>query len=294
MLAMSVPALFLGIGCALLYAAADMFRKSAPKALGPEIILFYFVGGHIPVLALWALVTGETSVQSAYLLPGILCAACGLAANLLFIVAIRRSPLSLMIPLLALVPVLTLLFAGVVLGEWPTSAQALGIVLVTVGLLTLFKPGEAKPGFAAAWRTLRTEAGTVPMLAVVVLWSATAPLDKLGIESSSVGMHGLIQVTFIWVALAVWLARGGRAAFRLPSPALLPVGAAAVTGAFGYALLLAAYSVALVAMVEVVRRTVGLLIALVVGRLAFGEPITRTKVIGVGIVALGLPLVMWT
>lgn len=292
MLALSIPALLFSTGCALLYAAADALRKSAPPGSAPEVILFYFVGGHIPVLGAWVLWTGETEVASGYLLPGLADGFLGLAANLLFIIAIRRSPLSLMVPLLALVPVFTLLFGGLTLGEWPGAHQIAGILLVAVGLFTLFQPPGATPGLRAAWAALRRERGTVPMMGVVLFWSLTPALDKLCLAQTSVGMHGLIQVTFMWIVLAAWLARRGTKAFRLPTMTLKPVGGAAFAGALAYACQLAAYSLAMVALVEVLKRTIGLLAALFLGRAAFSEPLTPTKVAGVIVIVAGLPLVM--
>lgn len=292
MLALSLPALLLGLGCGLLYSAADYFRKAAPATCPSEAILFYYIGGQIPVLAAWVAWSGEAHVSSAYLLPGLVDAAFGLAANLLFIVAIRRSALSLMVPLLALVPVLALVFGGLALGEWPSLRQDVGIFLIAAGLFTLYQPASAKPGPRAAWATLRAEKGTLPMLGVVALWSATPALDKLCLAHAAVGMHSLIQVSLIWGALLIWAARSRFAAVRLPPGAAAPVGGSALVGAIGYAFQLAAYAMAMVALIEVLKRTVGLLGALVMGRAAFREPLTTVKVVGIIIIAAGLPLVM--
>jgi drug/metabolite transporter (DMT)-like permease len=292
MLAVSLPALALGLACGGLYAAGDYFRKAAPPSCPSETILFYYIGGQLPVLAAWVAWTGETGVSLAYLGPGLLDAAFGLAANLLFIVSIRRSPLSLMVPLLALVPVVALLIGGLVLAEWPTLRQSLGVVMIAAGLLILFQPPGAQPGVKAAWRALKAERGTAPMLAVILLWSATPSLDKVCLAYASPGMHGLLQVALIWTALLLWgLARGLRT-WRISADAARPVGGAAVAGALAYLLQLFAYSIAMVALIEVLKRTVALLSSLVLGRAAFREPLTGAKVAGITIIALGLALVM--
>ncbi len=292
MLALSLPALLLGFGCGVLYSAADTFRKAAPASCPSETILFYYIGGQLPVLAAWALWTGKTGVMAGYFLPGAVDVAFGLGANLLFIVAIRRSPLSLMVPLLALVPVAALLFGGFALGEWPTLAQDAGILLIAAGLFTLFQPPSAKPGISAAWRVLRAEKGTAPMLAVVLLWSATPTLDKICLGYTSAGMHSLIQVAAIWGLLLGWAMWRSPASLRTPPGALLPVGGSAIAGALGYIVQLIAYSMAMVALIEVLKRTVGLLGALVLGRAQFREPVTGAKIAGITVIATGLPLVM--
>lgn len=292
MLALSLPALLLGLGCGALYSAADYFRKAAPVSCPSETILFYYIGGQLPVLATWVLWSGETAVAPGYLLPGMIDAAFGLAANLLFIVAIRRSPLSLMVPLLALVPVVALLFGGFALGEWPTLSQDVGIVLIAAGLFALFQPASARPGVGAAWRVLRAEKGTVPMLAVVLLWSATPALDKTCLAYASAGMHSLVQVAAIWTVLSTWLLSRRPSALKIPSGALIPVGGSAVAGALGYIVQLLAYSVAMVALIEVLKRTVGLLGSLALGRMQFREPLTGAKIAGIAVITAGLPLVM--
>ena len=292
MLALSLPALLLGLGCGVLYSAADMFRKAAPASCPSETILFYYIGGQIPVLAAWVLWTGERDIAPGYVLPGVVDVAFGLGANLLFIVAIRRSPLSLIVPLLALVPVVALLFGGLTLGKWPTPAQDAGLLLIAAGLFTLFQPPTAKPGIGAAWQMLRAEKGTAPMLAVVLLWSATPAIDKICLGYTSPGMHSLIQVAAIWALLLVWVLWRRPAFLRPPPGAIAPVSGSAVAGALGYIVQLIAYSMAMVALIEVLKRTVGLLGSLILGRTQFREPLTVAKVAGITVIAAGLPLVM--
>lgn len=292
MLALSLPALLLGLGCGVLYSAADTFRKAAPASCPSETILFYYIGGQLPVLAAWVLWTGETDVASGYFLPGAADVAVGLGANLLFIVAIRRSPLSLMVPLLALVPVVTLIFGGFALGEWPTLIQDAGILLIAAGLFTLFQPPSTRPGIGAPWRALRAEKGTVPMLAVVLLWSATPALDKICLGYTSAGTHSLIQVASIWTLLLIWALARRPGSLKIPQGALIPVGGSAIAGALGYIVQLLAYSMAMVALIEVLKRTVGLLGSLILGRMQFREPVTGAKIAGIAVIAAGLPLVM--
>ena len=292
MLAVSLPALVLGIACGVFYAAADTLRKAVPPTCPPETILFYYIAGHIPVLAAWAFWSGAPSIAPAYALPGLADAACGLAANLMFIIAIRRSAFSLMVPLLALVPVVTLLAAGALLGEWPTPRQTAGIVLITAGLFSLFQTAGRRPSFGGAFAAMRAERGTLPMLAVVALWSATPALDKICLAYTSPAMHSLVQVSLIWTALLAWAFLRNRGTLRISSGALPPVIGSAAAGAIAYGLQLLAYAVAMVALVELLKRTTGLLGSLLFGRTVFKEPVTRFKALGIVVIVLGLPLVM--
>jgi drug/metabolite transporter (DMT)-like permease len=295
-LALSLPAVAVSIACAVAYSSSDYFRKAIPGSVSPLLALFYAFGLQTPVLALWLAVSGDVRLSPAYLLPGLADAAIGLAANVLFIIAVRRSPLSLMIPLLALVPVFTAVLGGLMLGEWPTPGQAVGILCVAAGLFTIYiaRDPEGRSGFhpVAVWKNLAREPGALPMAGVIVLWSISPPVDKICLAHASVGMHGLVQLVILWGACGIWLlAQGGPKAFVLPRGAAKPLMGVAVTAGLGYGLQLAAYQMTLVAVVELFKRTIGLVGALILGRAYFHEPVTGAKLAGIAIMALGLPLV---
>jgi len=292
-LTLGVPALAFSIACAFAYSASDYFRKDAAQRIDAVQTLFYAFALEIPVLALWMALSSEARLDAGYLAPGLLAALIGFGANLLFIVAIGRSPLSLMVPLLALVPVLTALVSGVVLGEWPSLTQSAGIIFVTLGLIGLFVPSEGARHPLAVWRNLAREPGVLPMSGVVVLWSIQPPVDKICLSYASVGVHGVVQLVILTITAGAWLiVRGGWRAFALPPGAAKPLCGVALTAGLGYGLQLVAYQLTLVAIVELIKRTLGLVGSMILGRVYFREPITTPKVVGMTIIVMGLPLVL--
>ncbi len=293
MLALSFSAIALSVACAIAFSGSDYFRKAVPAACSVPLVLFYMVTGQIPILALWLWFSGDYSISASYVLPGLTAAVAGLAANLLFISAVRLSPLSLMVPLLGAIPAVTALFGGIILGEWPSALQTVGIVLVTAGLVTLYVPSFDTFSFGALWTSIRREPGAKPMLGVVFLWSLMPPIDKICVELSSVGMHGLLQLLLIGFATALWLLfTGGPKAFSFPRNAATPLVGAALTAGIAYGFQLAAYQIALVAVVELFKRSIGMVGSLILGRTMFGEPLTSPKLTGVAIMAIGLPFVI--
>ena len=293
MLTLSLPALGLSLACAIAYSASDYFRKAVPLDCPVALTLFYAFALEIPVIAVWLWVSGDVRLAPGYVLPGLAAAVIGLAANMLFVVAVRRSPLSLMVPMMGLIPVLTALASGALLGEWPQARQTAGIVLVAAGLFTLYiPPGKGfSPG--VVWRNLWREPGAAPMMAVTVLWSIGPPVDKLCLAQASVGVHALVQLFVLWAAAGLWVvSRGGPRALAPHGPALKPLMGVALTAGLGYGLQLSAYSITLVALVELFKRSLGLIGALILGRVFFGEPITGPKLAGIAIMAVGLPLVL--
>ncbi len=292
MFALSFSALALSVACAVAFSGSDYFRKAVPAACSVPLVLFYMVSGQVPILALWLWFSGNFSISGTYALPGLAAAVAGLAANLLFIRAVRLSPLSLMVPLLGAIPAVTALFGGIILGEWPSDLQMIGIVLVTTGLVTLYVPSSGKFRVGTLLRNIRREPGAKPMFGVVLLWSLVPPLDKICVDISSVGMHGLIQLLFIGTATGLWLLfTGGPKAFAAPREATSPLVGAALTAGLAYGFQLAAYQIALVAVVELFKRSIGMVGSLILGRAMFGEPLTVPKLLGVTIMAIGLPFV---
>jgi drug/metabolite transporter (DMT)-like permease len=294
MLTVSFSAILLSLGCGIGFAASDYFRKAVPAACPNALVLFYFVGGQIPILAGWLMFSGDARFTAAYWLPGVVDIGLGVGANLMFIAAVRRSPLSLMIPLLALVPVLTTVTGAVVLSEIPSLRQVSGTALIVAGLFVLYLPQGEGLRVGAAWRAIRQEPGVPLMLMTTLAWSLTPVFDKLCIAASSVPMHGLIQVIAIWGISGVWVvAVHGWRGLKPPPGSAGPLAGAALSAGLGYGLQLAAYQAAMVAVVEGLKRVTGLLSALVVGRMMFAEPMTTPKILGIIVLAIGVPLILF-
>lgn len=293
MFTVSVSAILLSLGCGVAYAASDYFRKAAAHGCPTVVVLFYFMAGQVPVVAAWLLISGETRLTDAYWWPGLADVALGLAGNLLFIAAVKRSPLSLMVPLLALVPVLAAGFGVVMLREMLSPTQIGGTALIVVGLLALYMPADERLSLGATLRSFRREPGVPFMLGTVFSWSLTPIFDKLCVQASSVPIHALIQVAAICACAGVWLiARGGLRSLIPPPGHGFALTAGAISAGVAYVFQLAAYIATLVAVVEALKRVTGLLAALFVGRIKFHEPITPAKAVGVGILAVGVPLIL--
>jgi len=294
MLTVSLTAILLSLGCGVGFAGADYFRKAVPAACANALVLFYFMLGQVPILGAVLLYTGDGRFTTGYWLPGLVDVALGVGANLMFVAAVRRSPLSLMIPLLALVPVLTTLAAAIVLGEIPSLNQMSGTVLIVIGLFALYSPSGQGVRLSATLRALRYEPGVPPMLITIIGWSLTPVFDKLCIAASSVSVHGLAQVIAILLVSGSWvLLTNGIRGFVPPTGSAVPLVGAAISAGVGYGLQLAAYQAKLVVVVEGLKRDTGLLASLVVGRIMFAEPLTTPKLIGIAILAVGVPLILF-
>lgn len=290
---MSLAALLITVVCAMLWAVFDAQRKGLVQHINPIAVTAALAIGQMPLFAAWVAWDGQTAIEPGYWLPagGVLVANIG--ASVLFFEAVRRSPLSATVPLLSFTPVFSALFAAVALNELLSSRQWWGIALVVVGAFALNARGADLRHPAALFRAMGRERGSPLMVTVAALWSGTTVLDKISMRYTSVANHAALQVLILAAVLVLWLAS------RRRTDELFAVGQckrlfalALVVGALALALQLTAVQIAPVGLVEAVKRAFGVMAAVVVGRVVFGEQVTAIKAAGALAIAAGVVLVV--
>jgi drug/metabolite transporter (DMT)-like permease len=137
------------------------------------------------------------------------------------------------------------------------------------------------------------EKGSVLMVLVALLWSLAMPLDKVALGNSSPAFHGAVLNAGVGAGMFVALAmRRQLSDLRTVSRGWLLVLIAVLVSVAGLAFLLVALGYLWVAVAETLRRAIGSLLALILGRLAFGERLTRAKVLAVTMMAIGVALIL--
>ena len=197
------------------------------------------------------------------------------------------SPLSLVIPMLSFTPVFAVGSGALLIGEWPTRSQLLGIGLVSLGAAWLALAGGGSRG-----RGLR-EPGVWLMTLVALLWSCTIALDKLALRHADVPAHALGQALLIGTGLLLLLAgRGELRALRAIRPHMTTYAGAVGLQCVATALQLAAVTTVFVGVVEGLKRSIGLALALLNGWWWFGEPLTPAKLCATAVMAVGVLLLV--
>ena len=107
-----------------------------------------------------------------------------LGVILLYFKAIKRSELSVTVPLITLTPLFMLLTSPIIIGEFPSALGVVGIVLIVVGTYISNISEDPKKIFAPFVSLLRNQ-GSRYMLLVAFIWSITANLDKIVVEETS-------------------------------------------------------------------------------------------------------------
>lgn len=283
----SLTALSLVVVSSLGWSGFDLLRKMLVERIPPMALLLALTVGQIPLFAAW-LWWQPTEVEAAYWLPALASVGLNVLANTALIVAMKRSPLFVTIPLLSLIPALTTLLAVPLLGEIPGLRRSSGILLVVAGALLLNLGRVPGRGFL---RALVQEPGSVLMLVVAVAWSLALPLDKLALRAANGAFHGLFLTGGVSVGvLAVMAVRReiGQIGTVRRAPGLAVLAVAVSSLALGFQLL--AIEIVWVGLVETLKRGIGNFMALVWGRFLLAEAVTPWSVTAVLLMAIGVGL----
>ncbi len=105
-------------------------------------------------------------------------------ALILYMKALKVSPLSLTIPFLAFTPVFIVLTGWLVLGERVSAFGLLGIILTVCGSYVL-NIGAFRHGVFAPFKAILKEKGSFLMLGVAIIYSLTSVLGKRAIQFSN-------------------------------------------------------------------------------------------------------------
>jgi drug/metabolite transporter (DMT)-like permease len=273
----------------LAFAGLDLVRKLLAGRAAPLALVFYMSLGAAPVVGALLALRGAGHPSIGYVLPGTAALLLNFLGSLGFIYSVKLSPLSRTIPLLSLTPVFTAAVALPVLGEAPSEAQLLGIVLVVVGAMTLNSEGHVLRPFAGLLR----EPGALLMAGVAVLWSISGPLDKRALQHASVYFHATVMTLGVSAGalLVLWRQRRlGVLAVARSEWTLLTAAMLAVSVALTFQLL--AFQGLLVSLVEAMKRAIGSIAALMLGHIVFEEKVTAVQIAAVITMTAGVFLLL--
>ncbi|HEX6862583.1 MAG TPA: DMT family transporter [Thermoanaerobaculia bacterium] len=293
---MSIPvtALLFALFSSLGWSGFDLLRKLLVQKVPPVALVFLLTAGSAPLFAAWMLVDGVAAPAPGYLLPALGSMLLNLVSNLLFLQGMRIAPLSVAVPLLSLTPVFAALFAMPLLGEYPSLADGAGILLVIAGAIWLnWPPRQRKTPKEGEPERREKIRGALLVALTAFFWSLTIPLDKIAVERATAPLHGVVLTTGCALGvLAVLLVQGRLAdvAAVRRVPGLLPLALVVSTAALGLQFL--ALPMMLVGTIETLKRGIGNLMALVSGRIFFGEAVTLPKLLAVLLMAVGVGLIL--
>lgn len=131
-------------------------------------------------------------------------------AQILYMQALRLSPLSIVAPLLSLSPVFMLVVPFLLIGERIGIISGAGVLLIAAGAYTL-NAGAVRRGPLEPFRALFRERGALYMGMVAILFSFTATLSKKAVTLSSPAHYMAVYWTCLVIGMAplvLWSCRG--------------------------------------------------------------------------------------
>ncbi|MGB9617925.1 MAG: EamA family transporter, partial [Desulfomonilaceae bacterium] len=207
----------------------------------------------------------------------------------LFLSALRLAPLSLVTPLLAFTPVLTVLTAQFLLGEVVSALSRIGIALVGVGAYILYIDPADRSLFGPL-RALFANEGARRMMLAAAVWAVTSTLGKPGTQlygAIQFGFLVLVCLTACFGAVSIMRLRRGADAIALTRKKALLFLIAGLFMAAAEVTHFLSLSMAPVACMISVKR-ISLVFGVLLGRILFGEQHVGYRVTGSSLMVAGL------
>ncbi len=172
--------------CALCLATVDALCKKTltDDNSDPYIIALVRVGYAFPFTGSLLPFITIPRLDTTFFVASLSAAPLNVIAILLYIKAIKISPLSLTIPFLSLTPVFLLGTSYLILGETPGRMGLVGIILVVTGAY-LLNVHTISRGALEPLRAIRNEKGSLLMIIVAFMFSICACIGKIAVQHSS-------------------------------------------------------------------------------------------------------------
>ena len=284
--------IFICVVSAFFWAGFDITRKLSLKKISSTTLLFLFSLGQFLIFLIWIYFENFSINIKPYLLPGIILIFIGISSALLFLKAINQSELSLTIPLLSLSPMFSSIFSFVFIDEVLLKTQYLGIFAIILGTLILYSKDLTAKDFLNSWKVIIKNKSARIMIGVSLMWSITPVLDKICLKYSSINIHGFIQSVGIIIFLLFLLiktTKKERIKIRNHWKIILFT---VLIGVIATILQFFAILNNFVPIMESIKRSVGQLSSVLFGNFFFKEKITKSKIIAVLTLSVGIYLII--
>ena len=276
-------------------ACKDATGKQSLKTLDEYSVLFSFMAvGVVLIVPVMLLTEGWPTLGPNYGWAVLVGGGLNILAFTLYVRALKIADLSLTVPLVTLTPLFLLGTSPLIVQEWPTWADGVGVVLLVVGSYVLnldrvhimHSGAQFKQSFFAPLAAMVQNEGSRLMLCVAFLWSITSNFDKIGVVNSSPLFWVISLFSTIAAGMVPFVFRRGRNFGDLWKQWKL----LGVTGAFNAIAVtfqMMALTLAPVAQVIAVKRT-SALISVLFGHFCFGEKGLRSRLLGAAIMVSGV------
>lgn len=282
--------LLLALATALFYGLQGVWTKWITRTVSGAAASWAIFAFAFPLLAVYLAFQGLPPVEDRFWPALLTNVAINLVSFYLYVSAIQKGDLGLTYPLLALTPVFVLPVEWVLLGDFPGARGLGGIALVVLGVYVL-NFSERRAGLFAPFAAVLRDPGARRMLAVALIWSVSAVVDKVATISSSPAFYGTLEsglIALLFVPLVMRRGGGFRAALSRETWWLLAV--QGLLFALMFVVQMEAIQRTLAAYVISIKRS-GTIVTVILGAFLFGEPRLRERLAGAVVILAGVLLI---
>lgn len=283
--------LILSLFAALFESLKDVFSKKSLKLGNADEYAVSFSLSFFSVLVLLIILafTGIPSLGKQFWAVLLVTAPLEVVALILFMKAIKSSDLSVTLPMITFTPIFLLISSPIMLGEYPSAAGIIGILLIVAGSYVL-NIKSAKHGLLQPFKALLKQKGPRLMLLVAFIWNFTANLVKIGMNKSTPVFWALADMAAVSIIIFLIMAafrKKSISQFRANAGSLMPVG---IFMGLMFACQMFAMSMAIVPYVIAVKRASAIL-GVFWGALIFRERNIRERLLGASIMVAGVVII---
>ncbi|MEW6108726.1 MAG: DMT family transporter [Nitrospirota bacterium] len=273
-------------------ATSDAFTKKALKGSNEYLVAWFRLLFTMPLLIVIWLFIPVPELDKEFYRAFFIALPIELVTVVLYIKALKLSPLSLTLPFLALTPVFLIFNAYFIVGEKVSFIGGAGIFSIAFGSY-LLNIKEIRKGILEPLKAISREKGSILMICVALLYSFTSSLGKMAIEHSSPLFFGItyfIALTVLFAPVGLWMGRGDLNSFVAGRRYLSLI----IPGLF-YGLMIATHMTAMkltkVAYMISIKRA-SLLIGVLYGYILFREENIKGRALGALLMFIGFVMVV--
>ena len=181
---------------------ADALSKRAMIKSDEYVIVWVREGYALPFIAIALFFIPIPDLDKTFWVSVLILLPLEITALILYVKAIKLSPLSLTIPFMALSPVFITVIAFFLLGERPDKSGIAGIFLITIGAY-LLNAKASSLGLLGPIKAIAKERGSVLMIIVAIIYSITSTIGKIAVQHSSPIFFGFFYPLLLTIALSM-------------------------------------------------------------------------------------------
>ncbi|MBP1734980.1 MAG: protein of unknown function transrane [Deltaproteobacteria bacterium] len=197
---MDNPWIFWALLSAFMAASNDALTKRILVAHDEYLVAWLRLLWALPFLCASFIFIKIPVIDETFFLAFFLALPLEVTATVLYVKALKLSPLSLTLPFLSLTPVFLIIVPYMIIGESISLPGVIGVLMIALGGYTL-NIKEARKGFLAPFMAIRRERGSLYMILVAIIYSVTATLGKLAIQHSSPLFFGVLYYSALALAM---------------------------------------------------------------------------------------------